>query len=148
MYAIRSYYASPFNDSFIVEDPELRLPVSPPPLSTAAQTINAVLRQDPRVEQGLAAGRAFSLAVATADGDWTVAFEPVDDILGKNVAFVIAYTRAPFLAKLRRDLLLELLLATLALGGLYWTALRLVNSHESLRREKHHLQLITDTIVV
>lgn len=140
------YGPSPLHDSFLVEDPQLRLPVSPPPLSVAAQDINARLKRTHRIEQELAAGQAFSLAVATAEGDWAVAFEPINNLLGKNTAYIIAYTRAPFLADLRRDLILQLLLAFLTLGGLFWATLRLVQSHASLRREKQHLQLITDTI--
>jgi PAS domain S-box-containing protein len=110
------------------------------------QTLNAQLKQDPRVLNDMAAGRLFSIAVANESGDWAVAFVPVMDLLGDNVAYVISYSRAPFLADLRRELRLNLGFATLALGGLSWLTMWLLNAHASLRREKQFLQVVTDTI--
>lgn len=140
------YAPSPVHDDFLVEDPHLRLPVSPPPLSATVQALNARLKEDPRVLHGMPSGRAFSVPVATESGDWAVSFVPVMDLLGGNVAYVISYSRAPFLADLRRELLFNLAFASLALGGLFWLTLRLLNSHASLRREKQYLQVVTDTI--
>ncbi len=140
------YDRSPLHDDFLLEDPLLRLPGSPPPLSATVQELNARLKKDPRVLQGMPTGQPFSLAVTTGRGDFAVSFEPIKDILGENVAYVISYAKAPFLADLRRDFLLNFIFVTLALGGLFWLTLRLLTAYATLRQEKQHLQVVTDTI--
>lgn len=140
------YDTSPIHDDFLVEDPELHLPNSPPPLTATAQTLNAGLKNDPRVLEGMSTGQPFALAVTTDNGDWAVSFEPIKDPLDENVAYVISYTKAPFLVDLRHELLFTLLITSLALGGLFWLTLRLLYSHASLRQEKKYLQIVTDTI--
>jgi PAS domain S-box-containing protein len=84
--------------------------------------------------------------VTTDSGDFSVSFEPIMDLLGENVAYVISYAKAPFLADLRHDFSLNLMFATLTLGGLFWLSLRLLNAYATLRQEKKHLQIVTDTI--
>lgn len=140
------YDTSPIHDDFLVEDSRLRLPDSPSPLTATVQALNARLREDPRVLKGMPTGRPFSVAVATDSGDFSVSFEPIKDILNENVAYVISYAKAPFLADLRRDFLLNLVFATLTLSGLFWLSLRLLNAYATLRQEKKHLQIVTDTI--
>ncbi|MHB8708585.1 MAG: ATP-binding protein [Desulfuromonadales bacterium] len=140
------YDTSPIHDDFLVEDSRLRLPDSPPPLTATVQALNARLREDPRVLKGMPTGRPFSVAVTTDSGDFSVSFEPIKDILSENVAYVISYAKAPFLADLRRDFLLNLVFATLTLSGLFWLSLRLLNAYATLRQEKKHLQIVTDTI--
>lgn len=140
------YDTSPIHDDFLVEDSRLRLPDSPSPLTATVQALNARLREDPRVLQGMPTGRPFSVAVTTDSGDFSVSFEPIRDILNENVAYVISYAKAPFLADLRRDFLLNLVFATLTLSGLFWLSLRLLNAYATLRQEKKHLQIVTDTI--
>lgn len=140
------YDTSPIHDDFLVEDSRLRLPDSPSPLTATVQALNARLREDPRVLQGMPTGRPFSVAVTTDSGDFSVSFEPIKDILNENVAYVISYAKAPFLADLRRDFLLNLVFATLTLSGLFWLSLRLLNAYATLRQEKKHLQIVTDTI--
>ena len=140
------YDTSPVHDDFLVEDPQLHLPSSPPPLTATVQALNARLKDDPRVLSGMLNGQTFSLPVSSASGDWSVTFEPINDLLGANVAYVISYAKAPYLTDLRHDFLLNLAFATLTLGGLFWLTLRLLTSHATLRHEKQHLQIITDTI--
>ncbi len=140
------YTGSPVHDGFLVEDPQLRLPDSPPPLSPAVQAINSQLKQDSRVLEGLPGAQPLALAVSAPDGDWAVAFEPLNNFFGENVAYVISYNRAPYLKDLRRQMLLTLLFTSLGLGVLFWISLRLIGAHVCLRTEKHHLQLITESI--
>lgn len=140
------FATAPLHDDFLVEDSSLHLPGSPPPPSAEAQALNARLKGDLRVQRGMLAGETFTVPVAVEGNDWAVAFVPVTDLLGKNVAYLISYSPAPFLADLRRDLLVDLLFATLAWGGLFWLTLRLFNSHASLHREKQYLQIVADTI--
>jgi len=140
------YDVSPIHEDFLIEDPHLRLPVSPPPPSATEQEINKKLKENPHVQEGMPTGKPLSVALTTETGDWAVSFVPAEDITGENVAYVISYSQAPFLAVLRHEFLIDFLLATLAFGGLFWLTLRLLNSHATVRLEKQHLQTVTDTI--
>lgn len=140
------YEPSPIHDDFLVEDYHLRLPGSPSPLTATVQALNAQLRKDPDVLKGMPAGRPFSVTVSADGGDFSVTFEPIKDLLGENVAYVISYAQAPYLADLRRDFFLNIVFATLTLSGLFWLTLRLLSAYATLRQEKQHLQIVTNTI--
>lgn len=140
------YGRSPIHDDFVVEDFHLRLPGSPSPLTATVQALNTQLKKDPDVLKGMPTGRPFSVTVSADDGDFSVSFEPIRDVLDENVAYVISYAKAPYLADLRRDFFLNIVFATLTLGGLFWLTLRLLSAYATLRQEKQHLQIVTNTI--
>lgn len=140
------YVDFPLHDEFLVEDPRLRLPVSPPPPSETVRALNALLRNQTRVGSGMTDGQPFAVAVTLGRDDWAVCFVPTEDISGENVGYLISYARAPELAGLRQDLHLSLGLVSLTLAGLFWLSWRLLQVHATLRQEKRQLQTVTDTI--
>lgn len=140
------YETAPLHDDFLIEDPHLRLPDSAPPTSENARRLDRLLREHPRVQAGMKKGEAFTVPLFTEAEDWAVSFVPVQDILGRKAAYIVAYARNPFSAMLRRDFYLSLALVTLFLGAFAWFTWGLLRSRGRLRREKRHLQTITDTI--
>lgn len=140
------YAESPIHGDFLVEDPGLNLPVSPLPLPNAIQTLNRQLHDDQRIRTGLVSGGAFALAAASAGDNWVVAGEPINDLRGVNVAYLVSYGKAPFLADLRQELIISLLALTLGLAAFYWLSVRLLTVYARVRRDKQHLQTLTDTI--
>jgi PAS domain S-box-containing protein len=140
------YVASSIAADFLVEDAGLHLPTSPLPLPAEIETLNRQLHDDRRLREGLASGKSFALVVGGADDDWVVTCEPIDDLRGLNVAYLISYGKAPFLADMRRELFIALLATALGMATLYWLGIRLLTAHATLRREKQHLQTLTDTI--
>jgi len=140
------YAPSELSDDFLVEDYRLGLPVSPFPPSPAVQSVNRLLHLNTTVHDSMADAETFSVATTDQAGDWVISFVPVADISGENVAYVVSYRRAPFLAKLRQDFILNLLVTTLALAGLFWLSLRLLTAHSILQQEKRHQQTVNDTI--
>jgi len=140
------YETAPLHEDFLVEDPGLRLPDSTPPPSERVRRLDRLLREHPRVQAGMRKGEAFTVPLFTAAGDWAVSFVPVQDILGRQAAYVVAYSGNPFSATLRRDFYLSLGLTTLFLGAFAWFTWGLLRSRGHLRREKRQLQIITDTI--
>lgn len=140
------YETAPLHDDFLIEDPHLQLPDTAPPPSEKARRLDRLLRQHPRVQAGMKKGEAFTVPLFTEDEDWAVSFVPVRDILDRQAAYVVAYTRNPFSATLRREFYLSLGIATLFLGTFAWFTWGLLRSRSRLRREKKQLQIITDTI--
>ena len=140
------YETAPLNDDFLIEDPHLRLPDSAPPPSDSVRRLDRLLREQPRVQAGMKKGEAFTVPLFTEAEDWAVSFVPVQDILGRQAAYIVAYDRNPFSATLRRDFYLSLGLTTLFLGAFAWFTWGLLRSRGRLRREKRQLQTITDTI--
>jgi len=140
------YEVSPLHDDFLVEDPHLLLPDSAPPLSPAVRQLDAELKSLPQVREGMAAGATFTVPLNTDSGDWAVSFVPVRDILGRQSAYVVAYTRVPFSTTMRHDFYLNIAMATLTFGAFAWFTWGLLRSRGRLRREKRQLQIITDTI--
>lgn len=137
---------SPLHDDFLVEDPELRLPTSPPPLPEAGQRLTRQLRNEKLIQRGLASGKSFAHAVSNDDGDWVVTCEPITDLSDNNVAYIVSYGKAPFLADMYWEIVVSLVATTVGLALLYWLTLRLLTAHATVRREKQHLQTLTDTI--
>jgi len=140
------YVSSPIHDDFLVENSGLHLPTSPLPLPIEIQALNRQLHDDQRLREGLTTGNAFALTVAGANGDWVVTCEPVDDLRGANIAYLVSYDQAPYLADMRRELFISLLATALGMAALYWLTVRLLTAHATVRREKQHLQTLTDTI--
>jgi len=140
------FRVSSLSDDFLVEDERLSLPVSPLPASSQVKAVNALLKSNPRVAEGLASERPFSLSVSTEDGDWAVCFVPERDVSDTNVAYVLSYSRAPYLLALRHELFFNLAVVSLATAGLLWLSLWLHKTHGRLVAEKKHLQTVTDTI--
>jgi len=140
------FRVSSLSDDFLVEDERLNLPVSPPQVSPQVRDVNERLKSNPRFAEGLASRRPFSLAVSIEDEDWAVCCVPEQDVSGENVAYVLSYSRAPYLLALRHELLFNLTVVSLAAAGLLWFSLRLLRTHGRLLEEKKYLQTVTDTI--
>ena len=140
------YEISPLHDDFLVEDPRLRFLDSPLPPSATARELDGQLSSLPRVQKGMAAGESFTVSLSTASGDWAVSFMPIRDILDRQAAYVVAYTRAPFVAALRNEFYRNMGFLTLVLFTFTWFTRGLLRSGARLQQEKQQLQTITDTI--
>ena len=134
------------NADYLVEDPELRLPDSPPPPTPAMLALDAALATDARVAAGMAVGKRLTLPVALEGAYWAVSLVPVSDVSHRQVAYVVSYVAAPYLATLRQEYLRTLALTALALAALCLLGWRLWQMHWQKRREAERLRAITDTI--
>ena len=144
------------NPDWYVEDPQLKLPDSPPP-PPRVLALDRALAGSPRVRAGMAAGEHFTLAAyldatghggahSELHGDWAVSFVPVRDLLGGVAAYVVAYAPAPTLGVLRTAFVRELAVAGAALLLLFFLAWRVARGRWALARQSARLQAITDTI--
>jgi diguanylate cyclase (GGDEF)-like protein/PAS domain S-box-containing protein len=139
------YETSSLHDDFLVEDPGLDFLGSPPPTASVRE-FDRQLSTLPRVQKGMAAGESFTVSLSTASGDWAVSFLPIRDILDRQAAYVVAYTKAPFAAALRNEFYLNMGLLTLVFFAFIWFTRGLLRSGARLQLEKQQLQTITDTI--
>ncbi len=140
------YGEADLHTSYLVEDPNLKLPDSPPPPSKTVLALNAQLRGLPEVIEGMNAGRTMTVTAELNDKTWAATFLPVRNVEDRQVAYVVAYTEAPFAQTLWRDYLLWLGISSLSLllvGLLVWRILRYQSELES---EKQNLQAVTDTV--
>lgn len=134
------------NADYFVEDPEIKLPDSPPPASPRMRALDAALAADAGVSARMAAGESFTLPVAVEGDYWAVSLIPVRDVTERRVAYVVSYVSAPYLGVLRQEFLRGLTLTTLLLAALFHLAHRLWRTREQQRREAERLRTITDTI--
>jgi len=134
------------NPDYFVEDPELKLPDSPPPATPQMRAIDTALASDPRVVAGMAAGKSFTLPVAVQDGYWALSLIPVSDVAKRQVAYVASYVPAPYLAALRAEFLRSLVITAVFLAALFLLAWRLWRMQQQQRHEAERLRTITDTI--
>ena len=142
------------NPDWYVEDPQLKLPDSPPPPSARVRALDRALADSPRVRAGMAAGERFSLPVQLSEGtgtsspdlerNWAVSFVPVLDLLGHVTAYVVAYAPAPTLAALRTNFLQELGVISALLLLLLLLIRRVVKARIDLARQSQRFQVITD----
>ena len=143
----RNLYAPwAMNPNYFVEDPELKLPDSPPPPTPTMRALDAALAADTRVATGMATGQNLTLPVALDQTYWAVSLVPVKDVSGREVAYVAAYVAAPYLGTLRQEFVRMLALTALLLAGLFFLGYRLWCLHGQQRREADRLRAITDTI--
>lgn len=134
------------NPDYVVEDPGLKLPDSPPPATPMMRAIDAALADDQRLSSGMAAGNSFTLSIAVQDNYWAVSLIPVSDITERRVAYVVSYVAAPYLGALRDEFLRGLAITTLLLAGLFFLGYRLWRTQQQQRGEAERLRTITDTI--
>lgn len=140
------YIDSPVHAAFLIEDPALNIPGAPPSSSPVLRQLNEQLRLRPEVQSGMLTGEPFSLALTDDSDDWAISFVPARNISGENVAYLIAYSRIPEFAELRREHHLSQALLSLVLAGLASLSWRLLTVHRTLRRDARQLQAITETI--
>jgi PAS domain S-box-containing protein len=140
------YVPSTLNPDYFLEDPELKLPDSPPPPTPVMRALDAALATDTRVATGMAAGESFTLPVALQGEYWAVSLVSVKDVAERRVAYVISYMKAPYLGDLREEFQRSLLFAPLVLIALFLLGHRLWRTQQQQRREADRLRAITDTI--
>lgn len=134
------------NADYFVEDPELKLPGSPPPASPVMLALDAALAADARLVSGMAEGKSFTLPVLLQDEYWAVSLIPVSDVTERRVAYVISYVAAPYLGALSDEFQRTLAMTTLLLAVLCFLAYRLWATQQQQRSEAERLRTITDTI--
>ena len=133
------------NADYFVEDPELKLPDSPPPATPVMLALDAALAGDGRLLAGMAKGESFTLPVDLQGEDWAVSLIPVSDVTDRRVAYVLSYVSAPYLG-LRDEFLRTLTMASVLLAGMFFLGYRLWRVQQQQRGEAERLRTITDTI--
>lgn len=134
------------NAGYFVEDPDLKLPDSPPPATPIMLALDAALAGDDRLVAGMAEGKSFTLPVDAQGEDWAVSFIPVSDVTNRHVAYVLSYVSAPYLGSLRNEFQRTLTIASVLLAGLFFLGYRLWQVQRQQRGEAERLRTITDTI--
>lgn len=134
------------NADYFVEDPELKLPDSPPPATPVMLALDAALAGDGRLLAGMAKGESFTLPVDLQGEDWAVSLIPVSDVTDRRVAYVLSYVSAPYLGSLRDEFLRTLTMASVLLAGMFFLGYRLWRVQQQQRGEAERLRTITDTI--
>ena len=140
------YAPSAIHPDFVVEDPELKLPGSTPPMSATAQAIDRQLRQDEAVQAAMREGRSLTAKARLGDNVYAASLLAISDVEGLPAGYVVAYTPAPLLAELETTLFGGILTLTglLALSAfLFW---RLGQRTSLLERERQYLRAITETM--
>ena len=118
----RLYEAALIHPDFLVEDPDRRLPSSPPPPSATVRAIDRQLRDDARVQHMLGQGVSGTVSVSHEGSYYAVSLLAVHDVEDRLAGFVISYTPAPVLGTLHKELfasiagLLALLLLAIAMA--------------------------------
>lgn len=134
------------NHDYFVEDPDLKLPNSPPPATPRMRALDAALASDARVASGMAAGKRFTLPIALHGEFWAASLIPVSDVTDRQVAYVVSYVPAPYLGDLRWEFQRSLAIAALLLAMLFFFAHRLWQMQHQQSREADRLRTITNTI--
>jgi PAS domain S-box-containing protein len=142
----RLYEQATIHPDYLVEDPNLKLPNAAPAPSATAATINAQLREDADVQAAMSAGRPLTAQVLVQGASHAVSLLPIKDVEERLAGYLVAYTPAPLLDALRRELLASLAGMTLLLLLVAGLFLRLRLRTELLEKERRSLKAITDTM--
>ena len=140
------YGNATIHPDFVVEDPQVQLPDSPPAPSSTAQALDSALRQRADVQQLMLAGTSATVTARHNGKVWAVSLLPVRDVEQQLAGYVLAYSQAPFARLLQREFAISIAIATLALFGLVALFGRLSASNTRLAQERHNLKAITDTM--
>jgi signal transduction histidine kinase/CheY-like chemotaxis protein len=109
------YEPAIIHPDFLVEDPQRKLPNSPPPPTATAQAIDHELRQDAAVQAAMASGESLSTMAKVEGKMYVISLLAVRDIENKLAGYLLAYTLSPVLDTLQDELLLSLAGLTLTL---------------------------------
>jgi len=124
------YATSSLHPDFLEEDPDRKLPNSPPPPDAKERVINAQLHADPEVRALMTSGKTQTVGAVVEGEPFAVTLLAVRDVQGELAGYVIAYQPAPILEAIRSELWISLLASTLLLAA---TAL-LIFREEQARR--------------
>ncbi len=103
------YDTAAIHPGFVVEDPQGRLPNSPPPVSATVQAIDAQLRADPAVQSAMSAGRSTAAKAYVKGVPYAVSLLAIDDVSGKHTGYLLSYTRTDVLDVMFREFLFLLI---------------------------------------
>lgn len=140
------YGQASMHPDFLVEDPQVRLPDSPPPPTPEVIGLNEALRDISAVQEGMSRFETFSLVVPFQGEKWVVSFLPVSDVEGTPAAYVLSYAHAPLISVLLRELWTNVLVLAVFFGGLGILLVRLLRSRAHLEHEQQNLVAITETM--
>jgi|GEM_PF-1928249 len=138
------YSQTCIHSDFLLEDPSLELPDSPQPPSDRVEAINKRLSEHPSIIKALDAGQMHLHQLRLDRQTWSVTFLPIQDLEGRTVAYVTAYSVDPFAAALRQDFIVNWLLGSGLLIAILLLVYRLLASREALMSEKAYQHAITD----
>jgi len=142
----RLYSQSSLHPDFLVEDPNALLPSSPPPLSGAAASINAMLRKNGELQAAMTAGRPFAVG-AEADGrNFSVTLVPLKDVLDRTTGYLISYGPDPILGQFRDEFHAYLVLVVFVLGLITLLLSRLRSRTLALETERVNLRVMNDAL--
>lgn len=140
------YGPSDLHEDFLVEDPQVKLPDSPPPPSEQIKALNQQLAGLSAVQDGMRHYREFSQSVTHDGQSWTVSFLPVKDVSGEATAYLISYAPAPYIAVLHKEFFTQMALMLAGLAVLLLLLLRLLKSRDELVHQRQNLIAVTETM--
>ncbi len=137
------YSPAAIHNGYLVEDANAVLPDSPTPLSSAAQSLNILLRSRPDVQQAMHKGEALTVSESLAGGLYTVTLHPMREVGKRLSGYLITYTRDSVIAQFRKEYLLIFVYAMAALGLILSLLWRLRLRSFALDTEKRNLEAMT-----
>ena len=140
------YRPTLLHPDFLIEDPNLALPDSPPPPSQQAQALNRQLSGQSRILAALDAGQMTTQQAQLDRQTWAITFLPIQGLDGRTLAYIAAYTADAFAAALRQDFVINWLLGSALLAAILLLVYRLLASREALLAEKAYQHAITESM--
>jgi PAS domain S-box-containing protein len=140
------YGDAAMHPDFLVEDPQVRLPDSPPPPTAEVVSLNQKLRDIEAVQVGMHAFKTFSQVLSLDGEPWVVSFLPILDVEGHPAAYILSYAKAPLVSVLYREFWANLLALCVFFGGLGYLLVHLLRSRDTLKHEQRNLLGITETM--
>ena len=140
------YSTSTLNSDYLVEDADALLPDSPPPLSEAAKAANRQLAGNQQVLTAMGRGEAVTVGVSVNNRPFIVSLLPIFDVAEQLAGFLITYAPDPVIGTYRREFITYLAVAVFGLGLIGALLLGLRKRSAELIAEKHHMEVINDTL--
>ncbi|MBE0494233.1 MAG: EAL domain-containing protein [Thiomicrospira sp.] len=130
----KSYYVpSLFNQAWLQENPEQKLPNASSDLSEYAHQAGKPLRTNPEVLRKMELGHSFAVPFRLNEQYHVASFLAINDIEGHNAAYLVALSPAPLLDDLHADLVNNISVTTILIVLLGWTLFSILRNREELR---------------
>jgi nitrogen fixation negative regulator NifL len=140
------YSPAAIHDEYLAEDANAVLANSPAPLSSTAQSLNALLRARIDVQQAMHAGKQLTVPIDLAGSPYTISLLPLYDTANRLSGYLITYTPDPLVAKFQQEFFVLLLYTVLVLGLIFALIWRLRLHTEALDRERRNLEAMNDAM--
>ncbi|MDZ7641515.1 MAG: diguanylate cyclase [Desulfurivibrio sp.] len=128
------YGESALHPGFLVKDSGVELPGSLPPPSAEVVRINEQLRDDRQFQQRLPGEHSFARKVMVDNQPWAVNLLRIYDVEQQPVGYLLSYAPDDFLADLKREFMVGLLIAWSLAAGLGLLFVLLARSRDEMMR--------------